>query len=274
MEDLESIWKKLSLNEENAGVNVHAGSSVKVKSKGDCSLIGKICSNCTKGKEVVRAMMIKIWKVSRPPVFTQIRANIFIITFANSRDKRRVLDGCPSLFDNLMFVLKSFDGLTQPTKINFDLVSLQVHMHNLPLSCMTYDMGEQIGIFLKRVEEVDAPKDDVGWESYLRVKVKVEVDLRKARRTIEVGEKKLWVPFTYDKLPKLCFKCGCIVYREEGCALSHNLVGDKKNQFGPWLRVSGGPQGNFRERMVFDEEEERKEEQQHEQGVETEGVRK
>lgn len=49
-------------------------------------------------------------------------------------------------------------------------------MHNLPLSCMTYAMGEEIGNSLGRVEEVDALKDDLGWGSYLRVKV--EIDLR------------------------------------------------------------------------------------------------
>lgn len=70
--------------------------------------------------------------------------------------------------------------------------------------------------------------------------------------TIEVEEKKLWVPFTYEKLPKMCFKCGHIIYREERCILPRNLDDDKKNQFGPWE--------NFRGRMVFDEEDESREE--------------
>ncbi|XP_042952161.1 uncharacterized protein LOC122289250 [Carya illinoinensis] len=251
MEDLESIWKRLSLNEEeNEAISVRIGGSMKLKKRGECSLIGKVCSNRTKGKDVVSATMSKIWKVSRPPVFTEIRTNVFIVTFATEGDKRRVLEGRPWLFDNLMFALKPFDGMTQPSKINFDLVSLWVHMHNLPLSYMEYSVGKEIGESIGKVEEVDAPKDDVGWGSYLRVKV--EMDMRKAvarGRTIEVEGKKLWVPFTYEKLPKLCFKCGCIIHGEEGCTggiLSQAIEGERKTQFGPWLRASGGPRGNFK----------------------------
>lgn len=111
-----------------------------------------------------------------------------------------------------MFVLKLFDSVTQPNYINFDSTSLWVHMNNLPLACMTYQMGVQIRNSMGKVEEVDAPKDDVGWGNHF--KMKIEIDLRKAiarGRTIMLDEQKLWVPFTYEKLPKLFFKCGCII---------------------------------------------------------------
>lgn len=54
MEDLVEIWEKLSLNEEeHSAINIKLGNSEKIKIKGECSLIGKVCSNQTKGKEVV-----------------------------------------------------------------------------------------------------------------------------------------------------------------------------------------------------------------------------
>lgn len=63
-------------------------------------------------KDLVRLMMDKVWRVSKPMEFHEIEGNYFVITFANQSDRNRVLDGCPWLFDNLLFMMKMFDGMT------------------------------------------------------------------------------------------------------------------------------------------------------------------
>lgn len=64
----------------------------------------------------------------------------------------------------------------------------------------------------------------------------MELDLRKAvarGRTTNLMGNKLWVPLTYEKLPKLCFKCGRIKHGMEGWK---GVVGKgDRLQYGSWL---------------------------------------
>lgn len=125
MEDLEGIWERLNLNEEeNSSIDLKLGNSEKNGSRGKCSLVEKVCSNRKVGKDVVYSTMTKIWRVSKPPTFVEIQPNTFVITFVNQGDKRRVMEGYPWLFDNYMFVLKLFDGFCQPNLISFDVALL------------------------------------------------------------------------------------------------------------------------------------------------------
>lgn len=67
-------------------------------------------------------------------------------------------------------------------------------MHNLPLVCMTKEIGSQIGSTIGMVKEVDVNEDEIGWGSYRRVRIKI--DLRRAisrGRTFNLLGKKSWV---------------------------------------------------------------------------------
>ncbi|XP_035539649.1 uncharacterized protein LOC118344020 [Juglans regia] len=162
---------------------------------------------------------------------------MFVISFENQKDRERVLEGKPWLFDNQLFVLKLFDGLTPPRKMNFDFEEFWVHLNNLPLACMSREVGMQIGATVGNVKGVDIREDGIGWGSYLRVKI--EIDLRKKisrGRIANVMGNKLWIPLSYEKLPKVCFKCGKIFHGGEGCLETEG--NNDKLQYGVWLRAS------------------------------------
>lgn len=58
----------------------------------------------------------------------------------------------------------------------------------------------------------------IEWGNHLRVNI--EVDIRKAitkGRTVNLEGNKLWVSLTYEKLPKIYFKCGRIKHDNDGC---------------------------------------------------------
>ncbi|KAF5464598.1 hypothetical protein F2P56_014667 [Juglans regia] len=175
--------------------------------------------------------MEKVWKVGKPLEFQEIGGDCYVITFVNRRDKWKVLDGCPWLFDSYLFVLLDFNGGLQPSLFDFDHAYLW--MLNLPLSYMNKQMGELIGSSIGKVSEVDVQKDGLAWGKCLRVKV--ECDLRRpvARgRTIAVDGRKIWVPFQYEKLPRLCFSCGRIVHGKDGCKESEGSVVDEEERKG------------------------------------------
>lgn len=101
---------------------------------------------------------------------------------------------------------------------------------------MTQEIGNQIGATIGIVKEVSVREDGIGWGSYFRVKI--ELDLRKliARgRNANVLGNRIWVPLSYEKLPKLCFNCGRIMHGIEGCVgLEGNGSG---SQYRTWLQA-------------------------------------
>lgn len=75
--------------------------------------------------------------------------------------------------------------------------------------------------------------------------MKIELSLFKPvahGRFINSSCRKLWVPFQYEKLPKIYFRCGGIVHDVDGC--SNRGLGLEKDdntaiQFGTWLCAEG-----------------------------------
>lgn len=70
------------------------------------------------------------------------------------------------------------------------------------------------------------------------MRVFVELKLNQAipqGQSINFKGEKLWIPFTYKKLPRICFKCGQIILGIEGCPLRDCI---SFNQYGIWLRAN------------------------------------
>lgn len=130
--------------------------------------------------------------------FKTVAPNLFVISFACLEDKNRVMNGRPWLFDSYLFNLKPFNGHIQPSRMDFTTESFWVQMHNLPLDCMNEKFGHLGSPFGK---------------SQTVMLMKMEKD---GGRTINFLRIKMWVPLTYEKLPKLWFPCGKIFHEPGG----------------------------------------------------------
>ncbi|KAF5470878.1 hypothetical protein F2P56_011366 [Juglans regia] len=246
MEDIEVRWKQLRLlEEEEVVLEIPFGEKEDVKKKGDLSLIGKVCSDRSVGKDIISNAMAKIWRISKRAIFQEVDKNVFVLTFATHADKQRILDGRPWLFDNVLFPLRPYDGLLLPGQIKFESEIFWVQLHDLPLGLMTRECGERIGGSVGKVIAVDVADDGIGWGRFLRVKIEISLYKPVARgRFINHKGDKLWISFQYEKLPKICFRCGCIAHIQTGCSMDatgrqDSYISDVM-QFGAWLRVDGG----------------------------------
>lgn len=56
-------------------------------------------------------------------------------------------------------------------------------------------------------------------------------------RRLKIGERSLWIPFKYEKIPKFCFRCRTIKHGNQGCIRLGRRGADNEPEFGPWLRV-------------------------------------
>lgn len=93
----------------------------------------------------------------------EMRANTFVISFANPGDCTKVMAGRPWLFDTNLFVLKNLDSLIQPHAMEFNFELFWIQLHNLPFYCMNQRYGELIGNTLGDVVYVDVSDGDMGW---------------------------------------------------------------------------------------------------------------
>lgn len=112
-----------------------------------------------------------------------------------------------------------------------------VQCHNLPIGCM----NEKISNTLRVVDACDVEEDGFG----LR-KVRclcIEMDLHKPlsqERTINIQGNWRWMPITYEKLPKLCFRRGRITHGRGDCGGAKGITESTTGQYSPWLRAKVG----------------------------------
>lgn len=146
------------------------------------------------------------------------------------------------MFDRYLLILNEFDG-SPPSQMDFSKSPFWIQIHDMPLVCMNGGVGRKIGESLGEVWDVDVAGDGVGWGSFLRIRVLL--DLLKPlerRRSLHIAGKVHWVTFKYEKLPLFCFTCGRIIHGPRGCPeFNVGRMGDKtvEKKWGVWLRADG-----------------------------------
>ncbi|GLT72136.1 hypothetical protein SLA2020_440930 [Shorea laevis] len=132
--------------------------------------------------------------------------------------------------------------------MEFEKASFWVRMYNLPLACISKEIGFSIGASMGLVEEVDTAENGVGWGEYLRVKIKLDLSKPLLRgRMLKLPRTSVWIAFQYEKIPKFYFKCGVIRHGASRCFKlgGRRFQGEEKgSQFGTWLRATSPKRWN------------------------------
>jgi hypothetical protein len=126
--------------------------------------------------------------------------------------------------------------------MKFDTAAFWIRMYDLPLVCMGREMGFKLGSTVGKVERVETDGNCNGWGEFLRVRAHVNLTKPIPRgRVLKLKNQSLWVPFKYERLPKLCLRCGVISHGEGGCS-KESWKGKQEegseDEYGSWLRVS------------------------------------
>lgn len=211
--------------------------------RGNSCLVGKLIADRTMPKDIIKLHLSRAWKPTSFVIFRVLGENLFLIGFEHDWDKARVMEGHLWTFNGHLVSLANFDGFTPPTQMDFDKVAFWVRIFNLPLACMSQEVGMQIGSSVGKVEEVDVAEDGVGWGEFLRVKILLDLSRPlSCGRMIDLKGKSMWVVFQYEKIPKYCFRSGIIKHGLKGCGRNAgrrlHVAEEEESQFVPWLRAS------------------------------------
>lgn len=121
----------------------------------------------------------------------------------------RVEGGGPWSFDNYLFVLLSRAQMgVAPATIPLFHVAFWIQAHNLPLGFMTTTVGTYLGNYIGSFLDYDQSSNTSIWRKYMRIRVLIDVTVKRERKVkVEGGE---WntVLFKYERLGFFAFFVG------------------------------------------------------------------
>ena len=164
-----------------------------------------------------------------------------LFIFDNKEDVDRILSTEPWSFDKSLVVTQSFDRNSSVEELSFDKVSFWVQVHNIPIRYRNRSVAEDICDSIGQVHR-SAENSEGGGGSYMRVRVTLDVyQPLCCGRVIKLEEgEKIWVSFKYERLPNICYWCGCFDHGDKDCDIwiqSKGTLQVSSQQFGAWLRA-------------------------------------
>lgn len=239
-------WSRLSLTSEEEEIAVVADREVVDRSNLslDLCLLGKLLCHRPLGAEVVRRNFRAAWKLDNELQVDRLGRNLFIFRFVNEFDWIWIMRQGPWLFEKFLLLLVFPIRGLKPSDHPFSSIALWIHIFKLPLDWFNQTMAERLGNAIGIFEDVDNQNEFPFWDSSLRIRVRLDLNrpLRRGIRIYPDGPLSgLWVPIRYERLPKICSRCGIIGHLTRDCALF--LRSDRglnyQAQYGDWLRFSG-----------------------------------
>ncbi|KAL0444637.1 UNVERIFIED_CONTAM: hypothetical protein Slati_2186400 [Sesamum latifolium] len=115
-------------------------------------------------------------------------------------------------------------------------------VHDLPIGKMNKDIATFIGDQLSKFRDVDMDNSNGLWGTSMRIRMSLDITkpLRRVLKLKTTMGDELLVPFTYEKLPNLCYLCGRLGHLSKACELqlADGFIDSGSNApFGPWLRA-------------------------------------
>ncbi|CAH9143174.1 unnamed protein product [Cuscuta epithymum] len=181
--------------------------------------------------------MASLWRPGKGVIIKEVSDKRYLFTFYDPVDMKRGLDGGPWQFERNLLILKEIKPNDIPHKICLNEAEYWVQVHNVPYSLMNLGTTRWVGNFIGKFINYDDKQFGEKWESYMHIRVCMNVKPLKRGTTLKKEGIGYWVDFKYERLQNFCFVCGIIGHSENFCLLAYeeDLVLDKR--FGVQLRA-------------------------------------
>ncbi|TXG48285.1 hypothetical protein EZV62_027579 [Acer yangbiense] len=133
------------------------------------SLVGKVLTTRLVNRQAFCDVMNTVWHVSEGVEIEWAEGNIFVLNFKNLEDRARILDSGPWNFDRAVIVFEELTGVGDILNMGFNRTVFWVQIHNLPLLCMTKEIGIFFGKMIGEVRDIDLETAREGNSRYIRV---------------------------------------------------------------------------------------------------------
>ncbi|KAK1695860.1 hypothetical protein QYE76_012557 [Lolium multiflorum] len=208
--------------------------------------VGKVCSPRRLVISALERSMERAWGLHRPAQFRDLGENRFVVRFYSEGVWKHVMKNGPWKFDFNVVLLREYDGSIHPSDMVFNSMEIWVRVLDLPMDMMNRAYGELIGGWIGKFISVEVDEDGFAWGKELRIRVAVRVDQPLMRgvnmKDYDDEVEGKWFDIKYEKIPYLCFDCGCLVHPAEGCQA-------KKDEVKQWETPPPRIPSQFRDRL-------------------------
>ncbi|KAH1064637.1 hypothetical protein J1N35_029624 [Gossypium stocksii] len=218
--------------------------------QGESVMVDSTLQNCLVGRYLTDSVvhflsicntMADLWHPIGGVCITNLGEKRYLFQFFHEVDVQRVLVGVPWFFNNHLLILQWLPNGEDPVMMVLNFVDFWVQVHDLPPELMNETIARQFGDFYGKFLDYDTSIPPMGYKSYMRIRVLLDVSAPlKRKKNVQIGKSKtVYVHFKYDKFSLFCFICGKLGHGESYCPY-HLKVEPSKIIFG-WdlsLRVA------------------------------------
>ncbi|XP_023917240.1 uncharacterized protein LOC112028778 [Quercus suber] len=126
--------------------------------------------------------------------------------------------------------------------MDFSLTPFWVQVHGIPMKFMNQTVAEGLCETVGVVQNQSNTKtEECGGFMRVRVLVDISQPLCRGRVLTLDDDKELWVSFRYERLPNICYWCGCLTHNDRDCERwidNEGTLDESDREFGPWIRAS------------------------------------
>lgn len=237
MDDLTQNWSRLTLSKrEGPGCCLNQEDSTK-----DFYIAAKFFTKRALNIDVIARTFTPLWRACNGFKIQNMGDHIILFTFDNKAGVERILQSEPWSFDKHLVVMERYEKEEAIHKLKFNKASFWVQLHGIPIRFMTMEAALKISLVIGDVSSPIKPKDSDGG-SFLRVQASIDLSLPLCQGClVSLGNgKQTWVSFKYERLPNLCYWCGCLTHDDKDCEMwieSEGTLQPDQRQFGPSIRA-------------------------------------
>ncbi|KAF4385210.1 hypothetical protein G4B88_026493 [Cannabis sativa] len=214
-------------------------------------LIGKILNRYKLGKAAIQGSLRLSWSAIKGWKWKEIEDGLIKFTFANRNDAMNVLARRPWFVCGSLMVLMPWPSWLTLSEIRFDKTPMWVRIESIPPFYWNLSNLQELASRASPVHELPQGIEDAIGMSNLKFRATIDLNkpvfsgffLRRQRL------KDLWIQYKYERLPKMCFKCGLLTHDQSICFKPPTVVKDDKGNFYPmygiWLKADAKEKSTF-----------------------------
>ncbi|VFR03295.1 unnamed protein product [Cuscuta campestris] len=176
----------------------------------DFCLVGRFLTERPVNFVAMKNTMASLWRPEEGMVVKEVGAGLYIFQFGALAEMERVMEMCPWSFNNQALLLERLGRSQDPSEVSLHHLYVWVRVYGLKRGFFSERVAQRLGNEIGQFVEADPKNFSNPWSSYLRIRVKLDVQkpLKKGTRLKREGKEWFHVDFAYERLPTFCFVCG------------------------------------------------------------------